>query len=72
MPILAELTPGGGAYLNEADRNQADWQDVFYGDNYAKLKAIKKIYDPCSTFYALTGVGSDDWTVQSDGRLCKA
>uniref|UniRef100_L2GIA3 FAD binding domain protein n=1 Tax=Colletotrichum fructicola (strain Nara gc5) TaxID=1213859 RepID=L2GIA3_COLFN len=72
VPILAELTPGGGAYLNEADRNQADWQDVFYGGNYAKLKAIKKIYDPCSTFYALTGVGSDDWTVQSDGRLCKA
>ncbi|KAF9876186.1 FAD binding domain-containing protein [Colletotrichum karsti] len=72
IPILEKLNPGGGAYLNEADRNEADWQSVFYGGNYAKLKAIKKIYDPCSTFYALTGVGSDDWTVKSDGRLCKA
>ncbi|KAF6830732.1 FAD-linked oxidoreductase-like protein 12 [Colletotrichum plurivorum] len=71
IPALAELTPGGGAYLNEADRNQPDWQSVFYGANYAKLKAIKKTYDPCHTFYALTGVGSDDFEVQADGRLCK-
>ncbi|KAL0941910.1 FAD binding domain protein [Colletotrichum truncatum] len=72
IPALTALTPGGGAYLNEADRNQADWQTVFYGSNYAKLKTIKKIYDPLDTFYALTGVGSDGWKVQGDGRLCKA
>ncbi|KAK2013378.1 FAD binding domain-containing protein [Colletotrichum eremochloae] len=71
LPQLKALTPGGGAYLNEADRNEADYQDVFYGGNYAKLKAIKQKYDPSSTFYALTGVGSDDWTVRSDGRLCR-
>ncbi|TDZ17089.1 FAD-linked oxidoreductase sor8 [Colletotrichum orbiculare MAFF 240422] len=72
VPALAELTPGGGAYLNEADRDEAGWQESFYGANYAKLKAVKKIYDPLSTFYGLTAVGSDDWTQQSDGRLCKA
>ncbi|KAL0782264.1 hypothetical protein CaCOL14_000170 [Colletotrichum acutatum] len=73
IPALKALTPGGGAYLNEADRNEVDFQSTFYGSaNYAKLKAIKKLYDPCSTFYALTGVGSDDWEVQGDGRLCKA
>ncbi|KAK2002344.1 FAD binding domain-containing protein [Colletotrichum falcatum] len=72
LPQLKALTPGGGAYLNEADRNEVDFQDTFYGGNYAKLKAIKQTYDPSSTFYALTGVGSDDWKVHSDGRLCKA
>ncbi|GKT46425.1 FAD-linked oxidoreductase sor8 [Colletotrichum spaethianum] len=70
LPKLKALTPGGGAYLNEADRNEVDFQSTFYGDNYAKLKAIKSLYDPKSTFYALTGVGSDDWEVRSDGRLC--
>ncbi|EFQ35837.1 FAD binding domain-containing protein [Colletotrichum graminicola M1.001] len=71
LPKLKALTPGGGAYLNEADRNEADYEDVFYGGNYAKLKSIKQKYDPTSTLYALTGVGSDDWEVRSDGRLCK-
>ncbi|KAK2033867.1 FAD binding domain-containing protein [Colletotrichum zoysiae] len=72
LPQLKALTPGGGAYLNEADRNEVDYKDVFYGGNYPKLKTIKQKYDPSSIFYALTGVGSDDWKVQSDGRLCKA
>ncbi|KAK1590108.1 FAD binding domain-containing protein [Colletotrichum navitas] len=71
LPKLKALTPGGGSYLNEADRNEVDYKDVFYGGNYAKLKTIKQKYDPSSTFYALTGVGSDDWEVRSDGRLCK-
>lgn len=70
VPALKALTPGGGAYLNEADRNEVEFETTFYGNNYAKLKAIKKLYDPRSTFYALTGVGSDDWEVRSDGRLC--
>ncbi|KAJ0158908.1 putative FAD-linked oxidoreductase [Colletotrichum tanaceti] len=70
VPALKALTPGGGAYLNEADRNEIEFETTFYGNNYAKLKAIKKLYDPLSTFYALTGVGSDDWEVRSDGRLC--
>ncbi|KAL7905495.1 hypothetical protein GGI35DRAFT_460822 [Trichoderma velutinum] len=34
------------AYLNEADPNEADWQDVFFGANYDKLLAIKQKYDP--------------------------
>ncbi|OHE90392.1 FAD binding domain-containing protein [Colletotrichum orchidophilum] len=72
IPKLKALTPGGGAYLNEADRNEVDFQSTFYGSaNYVKLRAIKQLYDPSSTFYALTGVGSEDWKVQSDGRLCK-
>lgn len=72
LPKLAELTPNGSAYLNEADFKQPDWKDVFYGRNYAKLESIKKKYDPKHLFYAVTAVGSDFWEVQEDGRLCKA
>ncbi|KAL7939405.1 hypothetical protein V8C35DRAFT_275234 [Trichoderma chlorosporum] len=34
------------AYLNEADPNEADWQNVFFGANYDTLLAIKQKYDP--------------------------
>ena len=66
------MTPGGGAYLNEADLHQPDWQYMFYGKKYDKLAAVKEKYDPEHIFYALTGVGSEYWTEAEDGRLCKA
>ncbi|KAL7944155.1 hypothetical protein V8C42DRAFT_327856 [Trichoderma barbatum] len=72
IPKLEALSPIKGAYLNEADMNQPNFQQVFYGDNYQKLKAIKKKYDPTGTFYGLTAVGSEDFTVNSvTGQLCK-
>ena len=72
MPKLAELTPNGSAYLNEADFRLPDIKEVFYGTNYAKLESIKAKYDPFNLFYAVTAVGSDFWKPQEDGRLCKA
>lgn len=71
MPALSEATPGSGTYLNEGNFAQPDWQDQFYGINYARLKGIKAIYDPEGIFYGLTAVGSEDWEVDSDGRLCR-
>ena len=73
IPILAKLTPNGGAYINEADFQQPDFQNVFYGANYPTLKAIKKKYDPHDMFYAITAVGSENWHEdQTDGgRLCR-
>ncbi|KAJ5607773.1 hypothetical protein N7537_004392 [Penicillium hordei] len=72
MPTLEELTPGSGAYLNEADPNQIDWQQAFYGDNYDNLLTIKRKYDPDNRFYAFKAVGSDAWRVTDNGRLCKS
>ncbi|TFB06091.1 putative FAD-linked oxidoreductase [Trichoderma ghanense] len=34
------------AYLNEADPDEPDWQNVFFGKNYDKLLAVKKKWDP--------------------------
>jgi hypothetical protein len=70
MPPLQNLAIG--AYMNEADFNNPRWKHEFYGENYDKLRAIKKKWDPRSLFYATTAVGSDAWTVATDGRLCRA
>jgi hypothetical protein len=71
LPSLERLSPGGGAYLNEADPNQVDWQQTFYGDKYHTLLEIKRKYDPHSLFYAFKGVGSEAWLNAEDGRLCR-
>ncbi|KAL8900590.1 MAG: hypothetical protein Q9192_000977 [Flavoplaca navasiana] len=73
LPKLAKLTPDGGAYINEADFQQPDFQRVFYGAHYPALKAIKKKYDPFDMFYAITAVGSESWYEDQtrDGRLCR-
>ncbi|KAK6860497.1 hypothetical protein PG995_004133 [Apiospora arundinis] len=54
MPRVEALTPGGGAYSNEGDFQQPDWQHVFYGKNYEALKGFKDKYDPHGLFYGLT------------------
>ncbi|KAL3455908.1 hypothetical protein BJX64DRAFT_271512 [Aspergillus heterothallicus] len=70
VPRLAALAPESGAYLNEADFRQPDFQQAFYGANYDRLRAVKVKYDPNDLFYALTAVGSDGWVQRKDGRLC--
>ena len=69
---LEALTPNGGVYLNEADFQAPDFQNTFYGgrEQYEKLLAVKRKYDPDDIFYATTAVGSDRWEQRLDGRLC--
>jgi FAD/FMN-containing dehydrogenase len=71
-PALKAITPNSGAYLNEADINEPDWQESFYGANYQKLAKIKCKYDPEGIFWGPTTVGSEKWKVAEGGRLCKA
>jgi FAD/FMN-containing dehydrogenase len=72
MPKIEAITPGSGSYMNEANFQQGNWQNVFYGSNYGKLKQIKKKYDPENVFYNIKSVGSEAWTVAKDGRMCRA
>ena len=69
---LKAITPGGGAYLNEADADEPDWKEAFYGEKYGRLEGIKKKWDDKDFFYARTGVGSEVWQEMVDGRLCRA
>lgn len=71
-PMLTGLAPGSGAYMNEADVNEPDFQRSFYGGNYERLLGIKRKYDPDDVFYAKTAVGSEFWRVREDGKLCRA
>lgn len=71
VPALADITPNGAAYLNEADPNQPNWQETFYGSNYPHLLSIKRQYDPHGVLWAKTAVGSEGWDISADGRLCQ-
>ncbi|KJZ74985.1 hypothetical protein HIM_05471 [Hirsutella minnesotensis 3608] len=72
QPLIEAVTPGSGAYANEADFQQPDWQETFYGVNYKRLLEIKRKYDPESLLYGRTNVGSEDWVVSKNGRMCRA
>ncbi|CAF3507687.1 unnamed protein product [Rotaria sp. Silwood2] len=53
-----------GSYMNEADPNEPDWQERFFGSQimYDRLKSIKQKVDPLGLFVCRSCVGSDDWT----------
>ena len=71
QPMLDAATPGGAVYLKEANYLYKDLKEEFYGANYDKLLAIKKTYDAESLLYVRTAVGSDEWSEDANGRLCR-
>lgn len=68
MKIITDATPDSGAYVNEADYFQKNWQHAFWGKNYSKLLKIKQKYDPDGFFYCHHCVGSEAWTKNG---MCK-
>ncbi|KAI0179866.1 FAD-binding domain-containing protein [Hypoxylon sp. FL1284] len=70
QPVVEAVTPGSGAYINEADFQQHDWQETFFGANYPQLLEIKKKYDSKNLLYGKVAVGSEAYTVNEDGRMC--
>ncbi|KAI1824157.1 6-hydroxy-D-nicotine oxidase [Xylaria intraflava] len=71
MPKIEAVTPGAGAYINEADYQQNDWQHVFFGSSYEELLVVKEKYDPKALFWNSIAVGSEKWEVRKDGRMCQ-
>ncbi|KAJ6111988.1 FAD linked oxidase N-terminal [Penicillium sp. IBT 18751x] len=78
MGIWRATCPDSGAYMSESDILEPNFKEAFYGSNYARLWELKQIYDPTFLFYTPTGVGSDNWIVNSEdglpdqnGRLCR-
>ncbi|XP_002961034.2 uncharacterized FAD-linked oxidoreductase ARB_02478 [Selaginella moellendorffii] len=66
---LRRVAPSSGCYLNEADVNEPDWQQAFFGDKYDKLKLIKEAVDPQGLFVCKKCVGSEDW---SEDLTCRS
>ncbi|KAI2633137.1 FAD-binding domain-containing protein [Hypomontagnella submonticulosa] len=79
MDAWRAVSPGAGAYMNEADLQEPDWQQAFFGTNYDRLLRIKRARDPWGLFYAPATVGSEAWVVLAaddmptqNGPLCRA
>ncbi|KAL5601501.1 hypothetical protein BROUX41_002521 [Berkeleyomyces rouxiae] len=75
-----DISPGAGAYMSEADYNEPNFQQSFWGTNYAKALTLKEKYDPRDVFYAHHAVGSEKWKMSDtvldnldaqDSKLCR-
>jgi FAD/FMN-containing dehydrogenase len=62
MDELLRVAPGAGSYVSESNYFEPRWQSSFWGSNYAKLAAVKRICDPEGLFWVHHGVGSEEWS----------
>jgi FAD/FMN-containing dehydrogenase len=69
MNEIRKLLPRVDSYVWETDFFQPNWQEAFWGDNYARLRAIKQKYDPDGLFFLHHGVGSEDWSADGFTRV---
>ncbi|KAF2281462.1 FAD-binding domain-containing protein [Westerdykella ornata] len=68
---LRRLSPDTGAYLNEADAFEPEWQKSFFGKHYGRLRKIKQKYDPNNVLWCRQCVGSEALIEREDGGLCE-
>jgi FAD/FMN-containing dehydrogenase len=68
MSGLHKLLPRPAAYSWESNFFEPDWQQAYWGDNYARLRAIKDKYDPDGLFFIHHGVGSEAWSADGFTR----
>jgi hypothetical protein len=79
---LRQLAPNTGAFVNEVDPTEPDWQNTLYGDNYPPLLEAKEKWDPRGVFWCKHCVGSELWDAvgpygiengvgQSQVKLCR-
>lgn len=69
MKALRAAAPDAGAYVNECDYFQPEWQKAFWGPNYPRLARIKRRYDPAGLFFAHHTVGSEAWSPDGFSRV---
>ncbi|KAE9409761.1 FAD-binding domain-containing protein [Gymnopus androsaceus JB14] len=62
---LISIAPDSGAYMNEANVYEPNYEKTFWGDNYPQLLAIKQKYDPSSLLDCWRCVG---WKGVNDAR----
>lgn len=69
LPILRAVEGADhmGAYMNEANPYEPDFQASFWGENYPRLYSVKQKWDPAGLFITRKGVGSEDW---DDAGIC--
>lgn len=63
---MRELAPDSGAYMNEADPQEPDWQHQFWGSHYDRLVYIKRAIDPEDVLWCNPCVGNERWKEVGD------
>ncbi|KAI8632863.1 FAD-binding domain-containing protein [Xylariaceae sp. FL1651] len=66
---LRQLAPDMGAYVNENNPGEPDWQHTFWGENYERLHQIKRTVDPDDVLWCHPCVGNERWE-QQGYELC--
>jgi hypothetical protein len=61
-PGHERVEPNAGSYVSESNFFEPDWQKALWGENYARLLAVKEKYDPAGLFFVHHGVGSEAWS----------
>lgn len=69
MRALKAVAPNAGSYVSESNYFEAAWQGSFWGDHYARLRAVKAKYDPEGLFFVHHGVGSEGWSADGFERV---
>jgi FAD/FMN-containing dehydrogenase len=66
---LLRVAPDAGSYVSESNYFNPRWQTAYWGENYARLRAVKAKYDPDGLFFVHNGVGSEEWSADGFTRL---
>ena len=66
---LGRIAPHAGSYVAESGYFETDWQNAYWGANYARLLAVKTKYDPSGLFFVHHGVGSEAWSADGFTKL---
>jgi FAD/FMN-containing dehydrogenase len=69
MNEIRRIVPRVGSYVWETNYFEPNWQDSFWGDNYARLRAVKEKYDPNGLFFVYHGAGSEGWSAAGFNRI---
>lgn len=65
---LRDLAPDTGAFVNEVDPTEPEWEATLYGQNYDRLIETKTKWDRTGVFWCNHCIGSDLWeAVGPDG-----
>ena len=65
---LRKVVPHAGSYVSESDFFDDGWRQSFFGNNYPRLRAVKRKYDPDGLFFVHHGVGSEEWSADGFTR----